>query len=62
MAKKRIPCKYPMSDFYNFEDEVLKGERVSTADDCEDCDSDDCENTKHCLIQEITTPHPCPDE
>ncbi len=62
MAKKRIRCTYPMSDFHNFEDEVLKGERVSTADDCEDCDIDDCENTKHCLIEELPFPHPCPDE
>jgi hypothetical protein len=49
-----------MSEFYNFEDEVPKGSKVSTVDDCEDC-ADDC-GERHCLIQELPIPHPCPDE
>ena len=46
----RIPCDYPMNKFHNFEDEVLKGERVSTIKDCETC-KDECD-LRHCLIQE----------
>jgi len=51
MAKKRIPCTYPMNDFYNFEDEVPKGSRVSTIEDCESCECKDCD-LRHCLIGE----------
>ena len=51
MEKKRIPCKYPMSNFYNFEDEVPEGTRVSTPEECETCDEKDC-SLKFCLIQE----------
>lgn len=47
-AVDRIPCKYPLSDFYQYMDEVQKGDRVSTTEDCEKCE-EDCEN-KHCLI------------
>lgn len=58
---KRKRCDYPLSDFYNFEDEVPNGTRVSTLDDCCDC-ADDCGEC-HCLIQEpLSVPHPNPDE
>jgi hypothetical protein len=40
-----------MNKFHNFEDEVLKGERVSTIKDCEVC-KDECD-LRHCLKQEI---------
>jgi hypothetical protein len=50
MAKKRIPCIYPMNEFYNFEDEVPKNARVSTPEDCEKCDNE-CD-LKHCLMVE----------
>lgn len=46
--KKRVPCKYPMSLFYNYEDEIPPNTRVSTPDDCEKCKKD-CD-VKHCLI------------
>ena len=48
--KKRIPCKYPMSNFYNFEDEIPKGTRVSTPEECEKCQ--ECCDEPYCLIQE----------
>jgi hypothetical protein len=48
---KRIPCTYPMNEFYNFYDEVPIGSRVSTPEDCEACDETDCD-LRHCLIQE----------
>ena len=61
MDKERQRCKYPMSEFHNFEDEVPKGTRVSTLNDCEDC-ADDC-GERHCLIEDpLPIPHPCPDE
>ena len=57
MDKERIRCKYPMSKFHNFEDEVLKGEKVSTLEDCEDC-AKDC-GKLHCLIADpLTITHP----
>ena len=65
MANKRIRCKYPMNEFYNFEDEIPVGTRLSTSEDCEGCDgfeNDDCSGSKHCLIEELSIPHPCPDE
>jgi hypothetical protein len=49
--KERKRCKYPMSQFHNFEDEVPAGARVSTADDCKACDDEDCEMS-HCLIED----------
>jgi len=47
----RKPCDYPMNKFHNFEDEVLKGERVSTIKDCEVCENE--RDLRHCLIQEF---------
>lgn len=59
----RKRCIYPMSEFYIYEDEVPKGTRVSTPEDCEDCDGmNGCEDSKHCLIEELSLPHPNPDE
>lgn len=52
MAKnKRELCPYPLSKFYTYMDEVPKGTRVATPEDCEDCAVAKCDN-KHCLIQE----------
>lgn len=65
MIKPRKRCDYPLSDFYNFEDEVPYGTRVSTTQDCAGCDTPNefCLDTGHCLIEDnITLPHPCPDE
>ena len=45
----RIPCSYPMNEFYNFEDEVPAESKVSTPEDCEACMEENCDN-KHCLI------------
>jgi hypothetical protein len=39
-----------MSKFYNFEDEIPDGERVSTVDDCNKCMEEDCDD-RHCLIK-----------
>jgi hypothetical protein len=47
METGRQRCKYPMSEFYNFEDEVPDGARVSTSDDCEACE-EECD-LSHCL-------------
>ncbi len=56
-------CFYPMSKFYIYEDEVPKNVRVSTLEDCEDCDvMKDCEDSKYCLITELPLPHINPDE
>ena len=51
---ERKKCLYPLSDFYNFEDEVPDDTRVSTTDDCENCDDPNefCLDTGHCLIEE----------
>jgi len=46
----RVRCTYPMSNFYNFEDEVPAGTRVSTTADCEAC-SDEC-GLRYCLFQD----------
>jgi hypothetical protein len=65
MPDERKKCKYPMSQFYIYEDEVPDGTRVCTPEDCVGCDEmPGCEDVKHCLITEepITIPHPCPDE
>jgi hypothetical protein len=56
-----------MSKFYTFEDEVPKHARVSTFEDCENCDGfkgDDCTDAMYCLIEEppIPFPHPMNDE
>jgi hypothetical protein len=51
MENERQKCKYPMSNFYNFEDEVPKGTRVSTPEECETCDETEC-SLKYCLITE----------
>lgn len=48
------PCPYPLSEFYNYMEEVPKGTRVCTEKDCEECDEKDC-NVRYCLIEEITT-------
>jgi len=60
MAKERKRCSYPMSKFYIYEDEVPAGTRVSTPEDCENCDGlidgdgeNCCEDEPCCLIQEI---------
>jgi len=45
----RIECPYPMSKFYTYMDEVVDDDRVSTTEDCEKCDEENCENS-HCLI------------
>ncbi len=50
MPEERKRCKYPMSQFYNFEDDVPAGARVSTHNDCEACE-EDC-NLSHCLIED----------
>jgi hypothetical protein len=50
----RIRTKYPMSEFYTYEDEVPANERVCTPEDCEKCDGfdgEECED-RHCLIIE----------
>ncbi len=55
-TKDRIRNKYPMSEFYTYEDEVPADTRVSTIEDCITCDGmgeDSCEDSKHCLITEI---------
>ncbi len=52
---EKVPCPYPMSDFFNYMDEVLTGERVSTPEDCKKCDEVNCIN-KHCLISESEKP------
>ena len=52
MAKRKL-CKYPMSNYYTYEDEVPDNERVSTPEDCEKCTCPEgCEDAKHCLITE----------
>ena len=51
----RKKCKYPMSDYYTYEDEVPANTVVSTIEDCIICDGmgeDSCEDSKHCLITE----------
>jgi hypothetical protein len=48
---ERQKCKYSLSDFYIYMDEVPKNERVSTPEDCEKCD-EGCINEKHCIIVE----------
>ena len=62
----RKKCTYPMSKFYIYEDEVPADTRVSTPEDCEECDVDyNCEDAKHCLIVDVEPlpiPHPNPDE
>jgi hypothetical protein len=55
MPEERKKCKYPMSEFYIYEDEVPPNTRVSTPEDCEKCDGmgeDCCEDAKFCLITE----------
>jgi len=49
---KREKCKYPMSDFYHYKDEVPANIRVSTSKDCEECTEKDCES-KYCLIYDF---------
>ena len=47
----RKKCAYPMSKFYNFEDEVPNNERVSTLEDCEKCEAmNGCDENRHCII------------
>ena len=63
--RNRVRCSYPMNKFYIYEDEVPKNIRISTSDDCRDCDgmgNDSCEEIEHCLITIIPAPHPNPDE
>ncbi len=45
------PCSYPMNQFYNYQEEVPEGTRVSDPAECEVCDETDCD-LRHCLIQE----------
>ena len=57
-AVKRIPCPYPLNNFYSYMDEVPNGVRVSLPEDCEKCeDSKEC-NMKHCLIGHPVKPNP----
>ena len=66
--KEQKKCKYPMSQFYIYEDDVPEGTRVSTIKDCIECDDIEfCQDATHCLIQEpihssYPRPHPNPDE
>ena len=46
-------CEYPMSEFYTFQDEVGPDDRVSTTEDCEACDEEDCD-VKYCLMKKET--------
>lgn len=65
MSEERKECSYPMSDFYNFEDEIPTDTRVSTVNDCKDCaePNEFCLDTGHCLISKpLPIPHPIPDE
>lgn len=66
MNKQRKRCTYPMSLFHNFEDEVPRNARLSTPEDCEDCEEgsiiNGCNDSRLCLIEGLPTPHPCPDE
>ena len=49
-SKNRKRCTYPMSEFYNYEDEIPEGVRVSDPDsDCSCCTDEDCDE-RHCLI------------
>ena len=48
--KKRIPCPFPINEFYNFEDEIPEGTRISTSKDCENC-CEECYD-RYCLISE----------
>jgi hypothetical protein len=49
-AVDRIPCEYPMNEFYQFKDEVPKGARASNPDtDCKKCEEKECD-LRHCLI------------
>ena len=50
MNKDRKLCKYPMSIFYTYEDEVPENTRVCSMADCESCD-EQCEK-RVCLITE----------
>jgi len=69
MPENRKLCKYPMSQFYIYEDQVPDGDRVCTPEDCEKCMEENCDD-KHCLISgehedkfpPLPVPHPCPDE
>jgi len=51
MSDKRKKCSYPMSEFYIYEDEVEPYTRVSTPEECEECDDEDCDS-RFCLITE----------
>jgi hypothetical protein len=56
----RIKCKYPMSEFYVYEDEIPPNTRVSSNADCkgcygfnnDNCDGFKCSNSEFCLITE----------
>ncbi len=50
LNKNRIQCKYPMSEFYAYEDEVPSNTRVSTPEDCEKCDSLEFDNNEKCTV------------
>jgi len=45
----RLPCPFPVDRFYTYMDEIPKGDRVSTTEDCEKCDEENCD-LSHCLI------------
>lgn len=47
---KRVPCPYPLSEFFSTMDEIPSGYRVSDIEDCKNCDDEEC-GTKHCLIK-----------
>ena len=48
-----------MSQFYNYEDEIPEGVRISTPDDCEKCELSNCNDGKHCLISETQIQRKC---
>lgn len=59
MKWDRKRCTYPMSQFYIYEDEVPKDERLSTPEDCEKCEVIGCNDGVHCLVSETKIQRKC---
>ena len=60
MSDERKKCKFPMSKFYIYEDEVPKNVRVTTVEDCIKCDDmASCGDTKHCLVSDTQIQRKC---
>ena len=57
--RNRVRTKFPMSQFYIYEDKVPDNTRVSTPEDCKICEDKVCHNSKHCLITERPIPKKC---